>query len=131
MNSKGSGWKIAILVVWTLILLALLTMPLSETLIPHRGVLRYWDKYVHVCLFAVTGFVSVYGVRFRRLGARLLFGMFFSLFLAFGTEFAQSFIRYRTADFYDLLADLLGLFMGLFVYSLCYLNEGLRSHLRL
>jgi VanZ family protein len=122
---------IAVLVVWTLVLLTLLTMPLAENPMPHTGIFRFWDKYVHIILFAVTGAVSVFGVRFRRFGSRVFFGLFFSLFLAFGTEFAQSFIKYRTADFYDLMADLLGTFAGLFVYLLCYLNDGLRSHLKL
>ena len=131
MNRKGSRWTIAVLVVWTLLLLVLLTMPLAENPMPRTGIFRYWDKYVHVILFAVTGFVSVFGVRFRRFGSRILFGLFFSLFLAFGTELAQAFISYRSDDFYDLMADLLGVFAGLFVYMLCHLNEGLRSRLRL
>jgi VanZ family protein len=131
VNRGGSRWTIAILVVWTLVLLTLLTMPVSEIPMPHAGIFRYMDKYIHVVLFAVTGFVSIFGVRFRRFGSRVFFGLFFSLFLAFGTEFVQSFIRYRTADFYDLMADLLGVFAGLFVYMLCYLNEALRSYLRL
>ena len=131
MNSSSSGWKIAVLVVWTLFLLTLLTVPLAENPMPHAGIFRYWDKYAHIALFAVTGFVSVFGVRFRRFSARVAFGLFFSLFLAFGTEFAQSLTSYRYADFFDLLADLVGVFMGLFVYLACYMNESLRTHLRL
>jgi VanZ family protein len=122
---------IAVLVVWTAVLLTLLTMPLPEYPLPRFRIFLYWDKIVHVILFAVTGIVGIFGVRFRRFGSRVLFGLFFSLFLAFGTEFAQSFISYRRADFYDLMADLLGLFAGLFVYMFCYLNDWLRSHLRL
>lgn len=131
MNNKRAGWQIAILVVWTLVVLTLLTMPIPENRMPHTGIFQYWDKYAHVFLFAVTGLVSVFGVRFRRFGVRLTFGLCFSLFLAFGTEFAQSLISYRNANFYDLLADLLGVFMGLFVYAFCYLSESLRSHLGL
>ena len=121
-----------VLVLWTLVLLFLLTFPMAETPLPRTGIFRYWDKIAHVGLFAVTGFVSVFGARFfRRFSSRLLFGLFFSLFLAFGTESAQSFLSYRYGDVYDLMADLLGIFMGLFVYLALYLHEGLRSHLRL
>jgi VanZ family protein len=121
-----------VLVLWTLVLLVLMTIPIAETRVPHVGVWRYWDKMAHMFLFGVTGLVNVYGVRFlRRFGARLFFGLAFSLFLAFGTEYLQSFLSYRTADVYDLMADLLGLFIGLFVYLAAYLHEGLRSHLKL
>lgn len=125
-------YKILFFVLWTMVLLALLTMPIPAIPVPHAGIFRYWDKMVHVVLFAITGLVSVFGSRFfRRFGARLAFGLAFSLFLAFGTEFAQSLIRYRTADVYDLMADLLGIFVGLFIYLVAYLHEGLRSRLGL
>jgi VanZ family protein len=120
------------LAVWTLVLLLLMTIPMAENPIPRVGVLRYWDKIAHVFLFGVTGFVGVYGSRFfRRFGSRLTFGLIFSLFLAFGTESVQAFLSYRTADVYDLMADALGIFMGLFVYLVAYLHEGLRTRLRL
>ena len=80
----------------------------------------------------MTGFIGVYGARFfSRFGSRLTFGLFFSLFLAFGTEFAQRMISYRGGDFYDLMADLLGIFGALFVYVAAYMNEGIRSRLKL
>jgi VanZ family protein len=129
---RSAWWTIAVLVMWTLVLLVLMSVPVAENRMPQTGVFRYWDKIAHVFLFGVTGFVNVYGARFfRRFGSRLAFGLIFSLFLAFGTESAQAFISYRTADVYDLMADLLGIFMGLFVYLTAYLHEGLRRHLRL
>jgi VanZ family protein len=124
-------YKILVLVLWTLVLIFIMTGPARDIPLAQVG-FRHWDKIAHVGLFGVTGLVSVYGARFfRRFGWRLAFGLAFSLFLAFGTEFAQSFIKYRTADFYDLMADLLGVFSGLFVYLVAYLQEGLRSRLRL
>ena len=81
---------VAVLVVWTLVLLTLLTMPLPEYPLPHFRIFLYWDRIVHVILFAVTGIVSVFGIRFRRFGSRVCFGLFFSLFLAFGVAFLDS-----------------------------------------
>jgi VanZ family protein len=131
-DKKSTAWAIVALVLWTMVLLVLMTVPLAENPLPRSGILRYWDKMAHVVLFAVTGIVGVYGARFlRRFGSRLFFGLVFSLFLAFGTELAQRSISYRSGDFYDLMADLLGIFGGLFLYMAAYLHEGFRSRLRL
>jgi len=131
-ENKDPRWTIAVLVVWTVVLLFLMTVPMAENPMPRTSIFRYWDKIAHVGLFAVTGFVSVFGARFfRRFGSRLFFGLSLSLFLAFGTELAQAYLSYRSGEFYDLMADLLGIFAGLFVYLALYLHEGLRSHLRL
>jgi VanZ family protein len=129
---KTTRWTIVVLCLWTAVLVVLLTIPLAENPVPHTGVFRHWDKIAHVFLFGVTGFVNIFGARFfHRFGPRLSFGLAFSLFLAFGTEFAQSFLSYRTADVFDLLANLLGIFLGILLYVLCYQHRGLRAHLRL
>jgi VanZ family protein len=131
-DNNGPKWPIAVLVIWTLALLFLLTAPMAGTPFPRTGIFYYSDKIAHVGLFAVTGFVSVFGARFfRRFGPRLVFGLCFSLILAFGTELLQSALSYRYGDVFDLMADLLGVFMGLFFYLALYLHEGLRSRLRL
>jgi VanZ family protein len=134
-RSRGPWWKVLVLVVWTTLIVVLMTIPTAGNALsqhPQYGIFRYWDKFAHVFLFGVTGIVSVYGARFfRRFGARLCFGLAFSLFLAIGTEFTQSFISYRSADFYDFMADLLGIFVGMFIYLTAYMNGTLRSRLKL
>jgi VanZ family protein len=134
-RGRGTWWKVLVLVVWTALLMVLMTIPMAGNALsqhPQYGVFRYWDKFAHIFLFGVTAFVSVYGARFfRRFGARLFFGLGFSLFLAFGTEYAQSLISYRSDDFYDLMADLLGIFIVMFIYLAAYMNGTLRSRLRL
>jgi VanZ family protein len=113
-----------LLVIWTLILLGVLLSPIRPGLIPEFGGFQHWDKIAHFILFAITGFISVYGAGFfSRLGAKVLFGLCFGLVLALGTEFGQHFIPLREPDFYDLLADLAGLFFGLLSYTLLYFWE--------
>ena len=124
--------KIIILVIWTLMLLGVLFSPVRGSFIPNLGGFQHWDKVAHFGLFAITGFISIYGAGFfSRFGARVLFGLIFGLALAFGTEFGQSFVLFRQMSHYDLLADIAGLFLGLLSYTLLFCCNTLRSRLRL
>jgi VanZ family protein len=118
-------------VIWTLALLAVLLLPLKDGIFPPEG-FRYWDKVVHFGLFAVTGFMSIYGASFfSKFSYRFIFGLIFGLVLAIGTEFGQSFVTSRSTSLFDLLADLIGLSLGLFTYTLLYRQKGIRLRLRL
>jgi VanZ family protein len=110
-----------LLIIWTLILLGLLLSPIRPGLVPEFGGFQHWDKVAHFVLFVITGFISIYGAGFfSRLGARILFGLVFGLVLALGTEIGQYFMPSRDPEFYDLLADLAGLFLGLLSSVLLY-----------
>jgi len=123
---------IIILVLWTLILLGVLLAPIGEAEIPAPWGFKHWDKVYHFGLFAVTGFVSVFGARFLNLfRSRILFGIVFGLFLAVSTEFAQSLIPCRNMSFYDLLADVIGLGVSLSLYAFLHRQAGLRALFKL
>ncbi len=55
----------------------------------------------------------------------------FGLALALGTEFGQSFVSTRSTSVYDLLADVLGLSLGLLIYTLLYRQVTIRSRFNL
>lgn len=130
--SKEMKWSFVVLALWTLILLGVLLAPIRETPTLTCGGFRHWDKVAHFGLFAITGFVGVFGARvISQFNSRMLFGILFGLFLAIGTEFAQSFISVRDMSPYDLLADVIGLGGGLLLYALLYSQQGLRTHLKL
>jgi VanZ family protein len=123
--------KTILWVLWTLALLAVLLVPMRESIFPGEG-FRYWDKVVHFGLFAVTGFISIYGASFiSRFKYRLVFSIIFGLALAAGTELGQSLVPSRDTSLYDFLADIAGLCLGVLAYALLYRQEGIRSHLRL
>jgi VanZ family protein len=123
--------KTVLLVIWTLALLAILLSPMRGNIFTPEG-FRYWDKVVHFGLFAVTGFMSIYGaVFFARFRYRLIFGVVVGLALAAGTELGQSLVPSRDTSLYDFLADLAGLCLGLLAYVLLYRQEGIRSRLSL
>jgi VanZ family protein len=110
-----------LLTLWTLLLLAVLLSPLKEGVIPSSWGFRHFDKVVHFCLFAVTGFLGICGAGFfASFRNRLLFGFVFGLVLAAGTEFGQAFIPHRTPSLYDLQADLTGLSLGLLFCTWLY-----------
>ncbi|KPK23129.1 MAG: hypothetical protein AMJ70_04235 [Dehalococcoidia bacterium SG8_51_3] len=120
------------LALWTLVLLCLLLAPISEAEIPVFGEFKHWDKFYHFILFAITGFVSVFGARFLNMfRSRMLFGVLFGMFLALSTEFTQSLIPCRNMSLYDLFADILGLGVGLSLYAFLYHQAGLRTFFRL
>ena len=114
-----------IIPLWTLILVVVLLAPIVETGSPTLGWIKQFDKVVHFCLFTVTGFVGVFGTGFlRKFRSRMFFGIAFGLLLAAGTEFAQYSIPARDMSFYDLLADVIGLGIGLLVYALLHNRYG-------
>ena len=124
--------SLVVLILWTLVLLGLLLGPIRESQIPIPWGFTHFDKVVHFGLFFVTGFVSVLGTKFlSRFRNRILFGIIFGLFLAAGTELAQSSIPFRSRDFYDLTADVVGLGVALLLYYLLYHRAGLRAFFRL
>jgi len=119
--------SLAILTLWTMALLGLLLAPIGETQIPSPLGFKHFDKVAHFGLFFITGLISVLGARFlSQFRSRMLFGIIFSLVLAVGTEFAQSFLPVRNMSFYDLLADIAGLVVALalciFIYRQAYLS---------
>ena len=117
-------------VIWTLVLLAVLLLP-GGGITPFKD-FQHWDKIAHFCLFAVTGFLSIYGATFfPKFRTRCIFGLIFGLTLAIGTELGQSLIPSRTVSIFDFLADLAGLILGVLVYILLYRKVSIRSRLRL
>ncbi len=115
---------------WIIAVLVLLLFPIGN-LAPDIGGFRHWDKIAHIGLFAVTGFMSVYGASFfSRFRNRMIFALVFSLALAVGSEFAQSLVS-RDTSIYDLLADVIGIFIGLVFYVFLYNNKSIRSRFKL
>jgi VanZ family protein len=101
-----------LLILWTLFLLGLLLAPIGNARVPTPRVIGF-DKIAHFGLFFITAVLSMSGVGFSRLRDRIMFAVLFGLFLSAGTEFAQYFIPTRGTSIYDLLADVLGLALGI------------------
>ena len=82
---------------------------------PFVGKIPYADKFGHVALFAILGFLCNLAfplIRFRFL-PRVITGITFILFLLISLEeLTQAFIPARTFDIADWLADLAGLALG-------------------
>jgi VanZ family protein len=129
--SKEMKRNVIVLILWTAFLLGVLLAPVADTAIPGPLRFEHFDKVAHLCLFAVTGFVGVFGTNFQRqLKSRVLFGVVFGLFLAVSTEFGQSLVS-RDTSLYDLLADVIGLGAGLALYAFLYSRYTVRLFLRL
>ncbi len=118
-----------VLVLWILFLLGVLLAPISEPAIPAPGGFKHFDKVAHFGLFMITGYIIVFGARFfSRFRYRMFFGIVFGLCLAVGTEFAQYLIPARNMSLYDLLADVLGLSVGLPLYAFFHVRRQRLRH---
>lgn len=101
--------RYATLIVSVLILVAVL--------IPGRDLpdvkIGGYDKFIHLLMFATWGIA----VRFDFNRTPFRFGLFFLLGIAFGalSEVLQILVEGRSVDIFDMLADVVGLIIGLWV----------------
>jgi VanZ family protein len=124
--------SLAILILWTMVLLSLLLAPISETQIPSPWGFEHFDKIAHFGLFFITGLAGVLCTRFlSRFKSRMLFGIIFGLVLAVNTELAQSLLPTRNMSLYDLLADAVGLSVALALCIFLYHQTKLRAFFKL
>jgi len=117
------------IIVWTLVILGLLLAPLPNVTPSAAATgFSHWDKVAHFGLFAVAGTIGMFGMRFLgAVGNRAVFTLCYGLFLAILTEELQLFIKVRDANFYDLLADVAGLFTAVVLCSIVSLRTAERG----
>lgn len=96
---------------WLLAGLVLVVSGLSLTPVPIEPLhLGWWDKLNHACAFAALTLAAAFALPRWRDQPALIFGAL----LAFGAliEVAQSFTATRSAEWGDLLADVMGMAAG-------------------
>jgi VanZ family protein len=101
---------------WGLLLALLLGFVLYSALSPHpRGPSLGWDKANHVSAFAALAFCGLLALRER---PRHLLWIAVGLFaVGAGIEFAQAHVPGRSADPRDLIANAVGILLGLLAGS--------------
>jgi hypothetical protein len=117
-------WKFfryrAVAVTWLLIMTFLFFLPGSA--LPKEAWLEeiYFDKWVHVGLFAVLIFLwrSAFGLNTSYYNGILLFA---AVLYGLSVEFIQlNWVPNRSFDLFDLLADTIGSFLGLLLWLRVY-----------
>jgi VanZ family protein len=117
-------WKVfrykAVAISWLLIMCVLFFLPGSA--FPSENWLAeiYFDKLVHIGLFAVLIFLwrSAFDLEFANYNLVLLFS---ALLFGLAVEFIQRyFVVNRDFDLYDVVADMAGGVLGLLVWSWTY-----------
>ena len=116
-------------IVWTIIIFFLCTMPPSSLPKLH---IRHIDKAAHFGFFLVQSILLSLLLRFRtqRNYFQILFLSTFQAFVYGGAiEILQEEFFNRTADWYDLLADVLGGFCGAMIYPVFFrlFNVGFKT----
>jgi VanZ family protein len=97
---------------WAVIIFVLSSIPGDS--IPHVAALRY-DKVVHALVYAVLGGLVFVALSYHSsLSKRRLVALAAVLALGYGLsdEFHQLFVRNRSADLYDAMADGIGGLVG-------------------
>ena len=98
------------------ILIPSLLLVLIATLMPGDGKIagNHLDKVAHLLLFSFLTMNILY--KYEN-SSKLIDYLLFCVLLGFATEFAQQFIPGRGLDFYDALADTVGIVVAYLVYK--------------
>ena len=111
-------------ILWSIIVLILISLPSND----FNGVSTFegFDKLVHTGFFFVFTVLSYFGsvLQSKRRATKLktsIIIILIALSFAFLTEGIQLYlITTRSADWWDIFADTVGIGMGVFAYSLLY-----------
>lgn len=109
--------KYCLTTVWCVVIFVLSVMNVSNIDAPHLFQIPYIDKWIHLVLYLVLGFLLCYEVRFSTF-LKKMFVWAFPAFYGGAMELIQEFVVHRSGDVVDFAADVLGACMGIL---LCYL----------
>lgn len=108
-------------VLWCIVIFILCTLPVGD-IVKTEVTIPFFDKIVHFLMFYILGifvcseliFQTEYSYKTISLITILLVGLYGGII-----ELLQNYIFvYRSGDFYDLLADVLGGILGVIMYPL-------------
>ena len=96
-----------------------LLLVLIATLTPGNGKIagNYLDKVAHFLLFAFLAYQSLKALIHKKENTEIII---WTVLLGFLTEYLQQFIPGRNMDFYDALADSIGVFCAFYLYKYQY-----------
>ena len=102
-------------IIWAGIIFVVSSIPDLST--PSIGV-NFSDKLAHFGVYSILGILTAYG--FDKYGYRgkkiILYGILLTGFYGIFDEFHQYFVPGRFLEFFDIVADILGAFVGIVVY---------------
>ena len=86
----------------------------------HVPDLRYMDKLLHILAYALLGALFLRALNSLRIKNNLklvmILSVLFSSLYGVSDEIHQYFVPYRNADLMDILADMLGSIIGVYIY---------------
>ena len=102
-----------LLAIYLIAVLGLLLLPISVPTYAVIGIKA--DKIVHIALFAGMSALMQWNLAKKKFASVLTLAFVF--FIILSTEAAQSFIAYRSADWADVIAGLIGALLGVLVMN--------------
>jgi VanZ family protein len=83
--------------------------------------LLHFDKVLHFIVYALLGVLFLRAFKTSRIKNNvklmLILSVLLSFFYGISDEIHQHFVPYRSADLMDVLADMLGAIMGVYIYQ--------------
>ena len=123
----GFRWKLSRLhkffIYWFPIILycLLIFIQSSYPSIKHTPELPYLDKVLHFVAYALLGILFLRAFKTSRIKNNVKLMLILSILLSFlygiSDEIHQYFVPYRNADLMDVLADMFGAIMGVYIYQ--------------
>jgi VanZ family protein len=86
------------------------------------GMIPYGDKIAHAILYGIMAYLLNYGLNGKR-WFRIEIGMLLVMSFAFAEEVSQLYFTSRTFDWFDLLADVIGIVGAAVIYRMRGKNE--------
>lgn len=86
------------------------------------GMIPYGDKIAHAILYGIMAYLLNYGLNGKR-WFRIEIGMLLVMSFAFAEEVSQLYFPSRTFDWFDLLADVIGIVGAAVIYRMRGKNE--------
>ena len=119
-------WGIAL--VWAVVISALYSIPVQDLAIVHLEDLFKLDKFFYLVVFAIGAWLLVHALKHQNFKYAFRYTFIAYAFFGLLLEFLQAVcFEERHADFFDWLADVLGIFLALLIYQKIYPNEPIKS----
>ncbi|MDD4848126.1 MAG: VanZ family protein [Bacteroidales bacterium] len=111
-------------IIWTILIMILLGLPGKFfPKVPNFWEWLSWDKLVHFVLFGTFCFLFLWGVKKQNILQKrhYIIAGIIGIFYSGLTELLQHFVFIkRNGNWYDFLADVIGCFLGLYLFNILY-----------
>ena len=98
--------------IYSFLVIVVASLPVG---LPPQLLFPFQDKVIHSLIYFLLAFLAVNTFSRKRIGNPKICSFFYAFFLGLFAELVQYFLPYRSFELWDILANLLGSFLGVFL----------------